>query len=77
MSKLKELRRKRGFTQLKLQRLTGIDQSDYSKIENGKRSMSFEQCKRIAVALKTSMDYIADLTDEEEPYPRKVKEYEN
>lgn len=39
--------------------------------------MSFEQCKRIAVALKTSMDYIADLTDEEEPYPRKVKEYEN
>ena len=49
--------------------LTGIDQSDYSKIENGKRNMSFEQCKRLAVALKTSMDYLAGLTDEPAPYP--------
>lgn len=49
--------------------LTGIDQSDYSKIENGKRNMSFEQCKRLAVALETSMDYLAGLTDETAPYP--------
>ena len=70
MSRLKDLRKERGFTQIKMQLLTGIDQSDYSKIENGKRYYTFEQCKRIALALNTSMDYLAGLTDIKEPYPR-------
>ena len=55
MSRLKKLRKERGFSQIKMQMLTGIDQSDYSKIETGKRSMSFEQCRRVALALETSM----------------------
>lgn len=70
MGRLKMLREKRGYTQVKMQMLTGIDQSDYSKIENGKRYYTFEQCRRIARALDTSMDYLAGLTDEEKPYPR-------
>ena len=37
MNRLKDLRKERGYTQIKMQMLTGIDQSDYSKIENGKR----------------------------------------
>ena len=36
MSRLKDLRKERGLTQIQMQMLTGIDQSDYSKIENGK-----------------------------------------
>ena len=70
MSRLKDLRIKRGYTQIKMQQLTGIDQSDYSKIENGKRYYTFEQCRRIALALNTSMDYLSGITDVEEPYPR-------
>ena len=70
MSRLKDLRKERGYTQIKMQMLTGIDQSDYSKIESGKRYYSFEQCKRIARALDTSMDYLAGLTDVKEPYPK-------
>ncbi|MBQ9801445.1 MAG: helix-turn-helix transcriptional regulator [Clostridia bacterium] len=70
MNRIKELRLAKGYTQVKLQMLTGIDQSDYSKIENGKRYFTFEQCKRLAIALDTSMDYLAGLTDEKEPYPR-------
>lgn len=70
MSRLLELRKKKGFKQIKMQMLTGIDQSDYSKIEQGKRNMSFEQCKRLALALGTSMDYLAGLTDDPRPYPR-------
>jgi len=70
LNRLKELRKERGYTQVKMQMLTGIDQSDYSKIEQGKRYYTFEQCKRIAMALNTSMDYLAGLTDEKNPYPR-------
>ena len=66
MSRLKDLRKERGYTQIKMQHLTGIDQSDYSKIENGKRYYTFEQCRKIALAL----DYLSGLTDEKKPYPR-------
>lgn len=71
MSRLKALRKKRGYTQLKMQMETGINQSDYSKLETGKRYYTFEQCKRIALTLNTSMDFLAGLTDVEEPYPRR------
>ncbi len=74
MTRLKALRKERGFTQIKMQMLTGIDQSDYSKIESGRRHYTFEQCRRIAQALGTSMDYLAGLTDEKAPYPR-TEEY--
>ncbi|MCI8551941.1 MAG: helix-turn-helix transcriptional regulator [Lawsonibacter sp.] len=70
MDRIKELRKMKGLTQLQMQMLTGIDQSDYSKIESGKRNLSFEQCKRVALALDTSMDYLAGLTDQPAPYPR-------
>ena len=72
MNRLRTLRKEKGYTQIKMQMLTGIDQSDYSKIESGKRYFTFEQCKKIALALNTSMDYLAGLTDEKEPYPRKL-----
>ena len=75
MSRLKELRKERKLTQIQMQILTGIDQSDYSKIENEKRFYTFEQCRRIALALHTSMDYLAGLTDEKEPYPRKSTDF--
>ena len=65
------MRKDRGYTQVKMQVLTGIDQSDYSKIESGRRYYTFEQCRKIALALNTSMDYLAGLTDEPAPYPRK------
>lgn len=71
MARIRELRKKKGFTQVKVQMLTGIDQSDYSKIESGKRYMTFEQCRKLAIALDTSMDYLAGLTDEKKPYPKK------
>ena len=72
MNRLKELRIEKGYTQIKMQMLTGIDQSDYSKLENGKRYYTFEQCRKLALALDTSMDYLANLTDEKKPYSRKV-----
>lgn len=74
MSRIKQLRKEKGYTQVKVQMLTGIDQSDYSKIESGKRYFTFEQCRKLALALDTSMDYLAGLTDEKTPYPRSTSE---
>lgn len=74
MDRLRKLRKEKGYTQIKMQLLTGIDQSDYSKIEKGKRYYTFEQCKRIALALDTSMDYLAGLTDDPKPYSRNTTE---
>ena len=71
MSRIRELRKEKGYTQVKMQMLTGIDQSDYSKLETGKRYYTFEQLKKLALALDTSMDYLAGLTDEKKPYPRR------
>ena len=73
MTRIKELRKEKGYTQVKIQMMTGIDQSDYSKIESGKRYLTFEQCRKLAVALDTSMDYLAGLTDEKKAYPRSAK----
>ena len=42
MTPMRKLRTERKFSQVKMQMLTGIDQSDYSKIETGKRNMTFE-----------------------------------
>jgi len=70
VGRIRDLRKAKGYSQVKMQFLTGIDQSDYSKIETGKRNMTFEQCRRIALALETSMDYLSGLTDEPKPYPR-------
>ena len=67
---MKELRNAKGLSQLQMQLLTGINQSDDSKIENGTRTLSFSQCKHIALALDASMDDLAGLTDQPEPYPR-------
>lgn len=70
MDRLRPLRKQCGITQVKIQMLTGIDQGNYSKIESGKRYYTFEQCRRIALALGTSMDYLAGITDDPRPYPR-------
>ena len=70
---LKDLRKKRGFSQVKIQMLTGIDQSNYSKLERGYRIPTLDQAVRLAIALNTSVDYILGLTDEERPYPRNAR----
>ena len=72
MDRLKRLRKEKGYTQLKMQMLTNIDQSDYSKIERGLRYPTVEQLIILSELFGTSVDYLLDLTDVEKPYPRKT-----
>lgn len=72
MHKLEKIRLEKGLTQLQVQMKTGIDQSDYSKIERGLRYPTVEQLIILSELFGTSVDYLLDLTDVEKPYPRKT-----
>lgn len=68
--RIKELREKRGYTQEELSALSGIDQSNISKLENGIRMGSAEQFLRLALALGTSVDYLMGITESLKPHQR-------
>lgn len=71
---MKELRNKKGLTQLRVETKTGIDQSDYSKMENGHRYPTMEQAIVLSRLFDTSIDYIYHLTDDPRPYPRIIED---
>ena len=73
MKNLKLLRKKRRITQVNLQIKTGIDQSVLSKYELGKKLPTCDNLIILAEFFNTSLDFLMDLTDVEEPYPRKDK----
>lgn len=64
------MRKEKGLTQLQIQMKTGIDQSDYSKIERGMRYPTIEQLISLSTLFDTSVDYLLELTDHNKPYPR-------
>lgn len=72
-NRLRELRDKKGLTQLAMQMKTGIDQSELSKMERGERLPTLEQAIILSHFFDTSVDYICNITDEPTPYPRKTK----
>ncbi len=71
MERIKKMRKEMGLTQLQVQMKTGIDQSDYSKIERGIRYPTVDQLINLSFLLNTSIDYLVGVTDEKKPYPRK------
>ena len=68
--RLRYLRKIKGFTQIKVQMLTSIDQSDYSRLETDSRYPTVGQAISLAFIFDTSLDYIYGLTDDPAPYPR-------
>jgi transcriptional regulator with XRE-family HTH domain len=72
-SRLQQLRKKKGVTQIAMQIETGIDQSEISKMERGERTPTLEQAIILSRFFETSVDYIVEETDEIERYPRKIK----
>lgn len=65
-NRLKELRKKRGYTQVALQMQTGIEQSLLSKFENGERVPPTETLVLLAEFYNVSIDYILCRTDNPE-----------
>ena len=74
MKNIKLIRITNEFTQLNVQMKTGIDQSILSKYENGEYMPTTENLLILARFYNTSLDYLMDLTDVKQPYPRKIIE---
>ena len=71
MKNMKFLRVMKEYSQLNVQIKTGIDQSILSKYERGEYMPTTENLLLLAKFYNTSLDYLMDLTDIQEPYPRK------
>jgi len=71
LKNIKYLRVTRDLTQLNVQMKTGIDQSMLSKYERGETLPTVDTLLILAKFYNTSLDYLMDLTDNPNPYPRK------
>lgn len=70
--RLKNLREDNDITQLSIAKLLNCKQNTYQQYESGKRQIPLEALKKLALFYNTSVDYLLELTDEEEPYPRRA-----
>ncbi|MBQ8082178.1 MAG: helix-turn-helix transcriptional regulator [Clostridia bacterium] len=63
-TRLKELRKSKGITQIALQISTGIDQALLSKYENGQRVPTLEAMIALSDYYQVSIDYILKRSDQ-------------
>lgn len=61
--RLKELRKKRGISQLKLAMDLSMNQNSISRYENGEREADYSTLIRIADYFHVSIDYLLERTD--------------
>ncbi len=71
MKNLKLIRVTKDYTQLRVQMETGISQSVLSKYECGELMPTSENLIILSTYYNTNIDYLLDLTDVSEPYPRR------
>lgn len=69
--RLKDMREDRDLTQRELAEYLRISQNTYSQYENGKRQLPIELLIQLAEYFHTSTDYILELTDCKDAYPRR------
>lgn len=71
--RLRELREDNDLTQEECAKIAYIAKNSYIRYENEERVVPLDTIKKFAEYYKTSIDYIAKLTDEPKPYPRAKK----
>ena len=69
--RLRELREDNDLTQEKCAKIAFISKNSYIRYENGERIPTIDTLEKFATFYHTSIDYIANLTDERKPYPHK------
>ncbi len=64
------MREEKRYTQQQLSALLNIKQNTYSQYENGQRQIPIAILIRLSEIYSTSVDYLLNLTDYDEVYPR-------
>ena len=68
--RLRELREDNDLTQEECARIGYISKNSYIRYEKEERDIPLETIKYYAEFYRTSIDYIAKITDEIKPYPK-------
>ena len=71
MEHLRALREDKDLKQKDMAELLNIHQTTYSDYELGRLNVPVSTLKQLATFFNTSVDYILDMTDVREAYPRK------
>ena len=72
-ARIRALREDHDWNQTELAKRLGMSQTGYSKYETGENDIPTEILVKLAEFYHTSVDYLLDLTDQREPYPRRKK----
>lgn len=70
-TRLRDLREDNDLTQLECAKIAFISKNTYIRYEKGEREIPLDIAKIFATYYRTSIDYIAKLTDEIKPYIKK------
>ena len=68
--RLRELREDNDLTQDQCAKIAFISKNSYIRYENGERVPPLDTIKKFALYYHTSIDYIAKLTNEKNPYKK-------
>ncbi len=72
--KIKQLRKDKGLQQKSVATDVGLDQSNYNKVENGKREPSVEVLQKLSVILGVTVDELLNPDDKKQPTPVTVED---
>ncbi len=70
--RIKELREDSDLTQQMLADYLHIKQNTYSQYENGQRQLPIDALVALSKFYNTSTDYILELTDQRQAYPKHI-----
>ena len=71
--RIRDLREDKDMSQTKMAEHLGMSQTGYSKYETGENDIPTSILIELAEFHNTSVDYLLDVTDVKDPYPRKKK----
>lgn len=69
--RIKNLREDNDLTQSKIAKILYMHKTTYVRYETGEREIPFNIAILIAQYYEVSLDYLANLTEEKTPYPKK------